>query len=39
MSDLTKITKCAFYADGGFSNPRLVRLSRSGGGWAYFRRT
>lgn len=31
------ITKQAFYRAGGFSNARLVRVSR-GKGWAYFER-
>lgn len=32
-----RITKRAFYDQGGFSNPRLIRVTRSRR-WAYFYR-
>lgn len=35
MTGYTKITKEEFYKMGGFSNPRLVRVSRSGS-WVYY---
>lgn len=34
----TKISKQAFYKDGGFSNPRYFRVTRSGK-WAYYSRS
>lgn len=37
MIHYTKISRAAFYRNGGFSNPRLVRVTRSGA-WAYFQR-
>lgn len=37
MSGHARITKDQFYRYGGFSNPRLVRVTRSGD-WAYFMR-
>lgn len=38
MLNHTKITRKQFYRCGGFSNPRLVRVTR-GGAWAYFQRS
>ncbi len=38
MTGYTKITKAQFYKEGGFSNSRLVRVTRSGA-WAHYRRT
>ena len=38
MSDLMfcmRITKKVFYANGGFSNPRCIRVTR-GKSWAYY---
>lgn len=37
MIGYTKITKAHFYRAGGFSDPRLVRVTR-GKAWAYFYR-
>ena len=37
MTGYIKITKDQFYHRGGFSNPRLVRVTRNGD-WAYFER-
>lgn len=37
MSGYRVITKEAFYRAGGFSNSRLVRVTRNGK-WAYFER-
>lgn len=37
MMGYTKITKAEFYTMGGFSNPHLVRVSRSGS-WAYYQK-
>jgi len=37
MIGYTKITRRQFYAQGGFSNPALVRTQR-GQSWAYFKR-
>lgn len=37
MTGYTKITKDQFYRYGGFSNTRLVRVTRDGA-WAYFQR-
>ena len=37
MNGYTKITKAEFYKMGGFSNPQLVRLSRSGV-WVYYQK-
>jgi hypothetical protein len=35
MMGYTKISRCAFYAAGGLSNPACVRVTR-GKAWAYF---
>jgi hypothetical protein len=35
MHKHTKITKAQFYAGGGFSNPRMIRVTR-GKVWAYY---
>lgn len=37
MTGYTCITKDQFYRYGGFSNPRLLRVTRNGV-WAYFQR-
>lgn len=37
MLNYTKISRQSFYGAGGFSNPKLVRVTRSGA-WAYFER-
>ena len=37
MIGFERITKRAFYANGGFSNSRCVRVTR-GRSWAYFYR-
>lgn len=37
MLGYTKISKEQFYRYDGFSNPRLVRVTRNGN-WAYFER-
>lgn len=37
MIGYAKITKAAFYREGGFANPNLVRVTR-GNAWAYFKR-
>lgn len=37
MIGYLKITKNQFYRYGGFSNPRLIRVTR-GKAWAYFER-
>lgn len=38
MMGYTQITRKEFYASGGFSNPRLVRVTRNRA-WVYFRRS
>jgi hypothetical protein len=38
MIGYTKISREQFYRQGGFSNPRLVRVTRNGV-WAYFGRS
>lgn len=35
MAGYTRITKAQFYANGGFANPRCVRISR-GGSYAHY---
>ncbi len=35
MMNYTRISKMDFYLNGGFANPRCVRVSR-GKSWAYF---
>lgn len=35
MIGYAKISRKRFYQLGGFSNPRLVRVTRNGG-WAYY---
>ena len=35
MIGYAKITRAQFYRLGGFSNPRMVRVTR-GGGWTYW---
>lgn len=37
MVGYTKINKASFYVNGGFSNPSLIRVTRSGS-WAYFQK-
>lgn len=37
MMGYAQITRAEFYRLGGFSNPRLVRVTR-GHAWAYFER-
>jgi hypothetical protein len=36
MSGYKRITKKEFYAEGGFSNSKLVRTQR-GNGWGYYK--
>lgn len=37
MIGYTKISRKAFYSQGGFHNPQLVRVERNKS-WAYFKR-